>query len=100
MMHRSRVFTDHFKSVWLLMPYFLRFFQFWTKSSAPQRRLSERFEFAQQVSFRFYRVFLEAPIDISWSIGDFDFYIEKEQLAIAPSHQFKSAGMSAGSADE
>jgi hypothetical protein len=67
---------------------------------APQRRLAERFEFDQPVSYRFYRVSLEAPSAISWSIGDFDLYNEKEQVEIAPSHQFNSAWMSAGGDDE
>jgi hypothetical protein len=67
---------------------------------APQRRIAQTFEFEAPLSYRYYRLSLEAPSAISWSIGDFDFFNEGEQVEMAPSHEFNSAWMSSGEAEE
>ena len=67
---------------------------------APQRRLAETFEFNTPVSYRFYRVALEAPSAVSWSIGDFNVFNGEDQVELAPSRQFHSAWMGSGSPEE
>jgi Glycosyl hydrolase 2 galactose-binding domain-like/Exo-beta-D-glucosaminidase Ig-fold domain/Glycosyl hydrolases family 2/NedA-like, galactose-binding domain len=67
---------------------------------APQRRLAETFEFETPVSFSYYKVALEAPSALSWTIGDFDFFKGDEPFEMAPSQQFNSAWMSAGNVEE
>lgn len=66
----------------------------------PQRRLAETFEFDTPVSYPYYRLDLEFPCAVVWSIGDFDFFNQREQVEIAPSHQFSSVWMSEGKAEE
>lgn len=64
------------------------------------KNLAETFEFESPVSYRVYRVSMNSPSALSWTIGDFDFFHGENQVEVTPSHQFNSAWMSAGSIDE
>ncbi len=67
---------------------------------AKERLINQSFELKKPVRYHFYKVNLSAPCAVTWSFGDFDFYNNDNKLKMAPSHDFKSAWMSAGSGQE
>jgi beta-galactosidase/beta-glucuronidase len=64
---------------------------------AKERLINQSFELKKPVRYHFYKVSLSAPCAENWSFGDFDFFDNDTKLKMAPSHDFKSAWMSAGS---
>jgi hypothetical protein len=75
-------------------------FTFRSGPRAPQRALAEVFELKDPVSYRFYRLELNAPPASSWEVGDLDLFNLGSPVEMAPSHQFTSAWMSAGNVGE
>jgi len=71
-------------------------FSFNFRMPGPQRRINETFEFKNPVNYHFYKVSFSAPSVEEWTFGDFDFYNNNTKPKMAPSHDFKSAWMSAG----
>jgi hypothetical protein len=67
---------------------------------AKERSVNQSFEFKNPVNYHFFKVSLSAPCAENWSFGDFDFYDNDIRLKMAPSHDFKSAWMSAGTGSE
>lgn len=66
------------------------------RTPRPQRQLELSFDFSEPVKFRSYRVSLSAPSAETWTFGEFEFYDGNDRLKMTPSHDFKSAWMSAG----
>ncbi|MGW8316197.1 MAG: glycosyl hydrolase 2 galactose-binding domain-containing protein, partial [Bacteroidales bacterium] len=66
----------------------------------PRRNLAETFSWEYPLTYRYYRVSLQAPAGVTWTIGDLDFYSGDEQIEMSPSHRFRSAWMSAGEGEE
>ena len=75
-------------------------FTFKFRMPAKERSVNQSFEFKNPVSYHFFKVSLSAPCAENWSFGDFDFYDNDIRLKMAPSHDFKSAWMSAGTGSE
>jgi beta-galactosidase/beta-glucuronidase len=75
-------------------------FTFNFRMPAKERLINQSFELKKPVRYHFYKVSLSAPCAENWSFGDFDFYNNDNKLKMAPSHDFKSAWMSAGSGQE
>ena len=65
-----------------------------------ERLINQSFELKNRGKYHFYKVTLSAPCAENWSFGDFDFYNNDNKLKMAPSNDFKSAWMSAGSGQE
>jgi len=65
-----------------------------------QRLINQSFELKQPVSYHFYKISLSASCAENWSFGDWDFYKNETKLKMTPSHNFKSAWMSAGTGEE
>ena len=65
-----------------------------------QRMINQSFEFKHPVSYKFYRINLSASCAESWTLSDLDFYDHEIRLEMTPSHNFKSAWMSAGTGEE
>ena len=66
----------------------------------PRRNLQESFSLEDPVVFRYYRVSLQAPAAVTWTIGELEFYHGDEQIELAPSNRFRSTWMSAGEGEE
>jgi hypothetical protein len=62
--------------------------------------INQSFEFDEPVSYHFYRVNMSAKCAENWRFGSLDFYNDETKLKIAPSDNFKSAWMSAGTGQE
>ncbi len=75
-------------------------FTFNFRMPAKERLISQSFDFKKPVKYHFYKVNLTAQCAENWSFGDFDFYNNSTKLKMAPSHDFKSAWMSAGTGQE
>lgn len=75
-------------------------FSFNFRMPRPQRLINETFTFKKPVDYNFYKVSFSAPSAEAWTFGDFDFYNDNIKLKMAPSHDFKSAWMSAGTGVE
>ncbi|HZY24369.1 MAG TPA: discoidin domain-containing protein, partial [Bacteroidales bacterium] len=65
-----------------------------------QRLINQSFEFKEPVAYHLYRVTMSAKCAEDWRLGDFDLYNMNTKLNIAPSGNFKSAWMSAGTGEE
>ena len=75
-------------------------FTFNFRMPAKERLVNQSFDFKNPVKYLFYKVNMSAPCAENWSFGDFDFYNNDTKLKMAPSHDFKSAWMSAGTDEE
>ena len=65
-----------------------------------ERLINQSFEFKEPVAYHFYKVNLSAACAENWRFGDFDFFKSDTKLKMAPSNNFKSAWMSAGTEEE
>ena len=65
-----------------------------------QRVINQSFEFKEPVSYHFYKVNMSAKCAEDWRFGSLDFYNNETKLKMAPSNNFKSAWMSAGTGQE
>ena len=65
-----------------------------------QRIINQSFDFKNPVAYHFYRVNMSAKCAEDWRFGSLDFYNSKKKLNLAPSNNFKSAWMSAGTDQE
>jgi beta-galactosidase/beta-glucuronidase len=75
-------------------------FTFNFRMPAKTRLINQSFEFKNPAKYNFYRVSFSAPSAESWAFGNFDFFNDDKKLKMAPSHNFKSAWMSAGTGEE
>lgn len=75
-------------------------FSFNFRMPRAQRMVNQAFEFSKPVSYHYYRVRFSAPSAENWTFGNFDFFKDDTKLKMAPSHDFRSAWMSAGSGTE
>jgi beta-galactosidase/beta-glucuronidase len=66
----------------------------------PQRLLDQSFVFENPVAYKSYRISLSAPCAETWTFGDLDFFKGDTKFKMVPSHNFKSAWMSAGKGEE
>jgi hypothetical protein len=65
-----------------------------------QRLVNPVFTFKQPMAYHFYRISLSASCAEKWVFGNLDFYRGETWLNMVPSHNFKSAWMSAGAGEE
>jgi hypothetical protein len=75
-------------------------FAFNFKIPKNERLINPVFELNKAVAYHHYRINLSAPCAENWKFSDFDFYKNDTKLKILPSQHFKSAWMSAGTAEE
>ncbi len=66
----------------------------------PRRNLHEVLSWEEPAGYRYYRVSLQAPAAVTWTLGELEFYSGDEQIELAPSNRFRSAWMSAGEGEE
>ncbi len=65
-----------------------------------QRSVNLSFVPAGPVAWHYFRIILSSPCAEKWTLSDLDFYLEGTRLKVTPSHNFKSAWMSAGNSRE
>jgi hypothetical protein len=65
-----------------------------------ERVINQSFELAKPVTYKHYRVSLSAPCAKTWTFGEFEFFNGESKLKMAPSNNFTSAWMSAGTGQE
>lgn len=70
------------------------------RAPRPQRLVDLSFDFREPVSYKSYRVSLKAPAAETWTFGELEFWNGNTRLKMTPSHDFKSAWMSAGNKEE
>lgn len=70
------------------------------RTPRPQRILELSFDFIKPVAYKSYRISLAAPAAETWTFGELEFFNGSDRLKMTPSHDFKSAWMSAGSQKE
>jgi hypothetical protein len=75
-------------------------FTFKFRPQAKQRIISPSFTFDNPVSYHFYRFSFSAPCAEKWIFGNLDFFMNDARQQMVPSHNFKSAWMSAGNSEE
>lgn len=75
-------------------------FSFNFGAPAPERLVNSAFVFKQPVAWHFYRISMSASCAEKWVFGDLDFFSKDIKLKMVPSHNFKSAWMSAGTGQE
>jgi len=75
-------------------------FTFRFRMPEKQRLVNQSFEFKTPVKYHFYKVCLSTKCADNWVFGDFDFFKNNTKLKMAPSNDFKSAWMSAGTGEE
>ncbi|HNR40623.1 MAG TPA: discoidin domain-containing protein [Bacteroidales bacterium] len=69
-------------------------------SEPMQRLINPVFTPVGPVAWHYFRIILTSPCAEKWTISDLDFYLGGSRLEVTPSHNFKSAWMSAGNERE
>jgi len=75
-------------------------FTFNFRTPKTQRIINQSFEIKEPVKYHFYRVNMSAKCAEDWRFGSLDFYKNETKLKMAPSQNFRSAWMSAGTGKE
>ncbi len=75
-------------------------FTFSFRRPANVRMINQSYDLSEPVTYRFYRFDLSASCAETWEFGELDFLSNGIKLKMAPSHNFKSAWMSAGTGEE
>ncbi|NQU86559.1 MAG: discoidin domain-containing protein, partial [Mariniphaga sp.] len=70
------------------------------RNRSPQRNINQSFDISNFPSYKIYKISMSALCAETFTFTDFDFFKGETKLKMAPSHQFKSAWMSAGSEQE